>query len=118
MKLIEKIKARRLEKYWRKQGRKDLFTWTHRYLRLHVELLSDSVYQDIYNYTRNTLILYLKNDLDSKKLNDPQLGELVDVLADIFNKNETELVNKYKLVVEELYKEWAKISNEIKEIRV
>ena len=118
MKLREKTKARRLEKYWKKQGRKDLFTWVHRYLRLHVELLADSVYQDIYDYTRNKLILYLKNDVARKNLDDSQLGELVDVLADIFNKNETELVNKYKSVVEELYKAWTKSLNEIKEIRV
>ncbi len=35
MRVKEKIKIRRFERYWNKQGRKDLFTWVHRYLRLH-----------------------------------------------------------------------------------
>ena len=94
MTLKEKIKYRRFEKYWKKHGRKDLFTWVHRYLRLHNEVLADSVYQNMYDYHRNTLIAYLKKDVNNKKFDDTTLGELVDVLADIFNKEEAELVNK------------------------
>ena len=62
----EKIKTRRFKKYWEKQGRKDLFTWVHRYLRLHNELLVDNVYQDIYDYCRNALKEYLKKDVKNK----------------------------------------------------
>lgn len=106
MKLKDKIKARRTDKYWEKQGRKDLFTWVHRYLRLHNELLVDSVYQGIYDYCRITLIEYLKKDIKNKKVTEERLGELVDVLADDFNKDGAEWVNEFKAVVDELYKSY------------
>lgn len=118
MTLKEKLKACRVERYWKKQCRKDLFTWVHRYLRLHSELLVDSVYQNMYDYHRNTLIAYLKNDIDNKKFNDTKLGELVDVLADIFNKDEAEQVNKYKSLVDELYEFWKENLSTINEIRI
>ncbi len=106
MALNENTNDRRFKKYWEKEGRKDLFTWVHRYLRLHSELLEDNVYQNIYDYYRNTLITYLKKDLKDKKCDDVKLGELVDTFADVFNNEEPELVNKYKPVVDELYKFW------------
>jgi len=112
------LKNRRFEKHWKKQGRKDLFTWIHRYLRLHYELLEDSVYQNMYDYHRNTLIAYLKNDVENKKLDDTQLGSLVDFIADVFNKNEAERVNKYKPLVDELYKFWKENPSTINEIRI
>lgn len=106
MRIKEKLKVRRFKKNCEKQVRKDLFTWVHRYLRLHRELLIDSVYQNIYDYYRNTLIAYLKNDIDNNMFDDVELGELVDVFADIFNKDSAEIVNKYKLLVQELYNSW------------
>ncbi len=118
MTLKEKIKARRFERYWKKKGKKDLFTWVHRYLRLHSQLLEDSVYKTIYNYYRNTLIEYLKKDLGDKKTNDSLLGELVDALADIFNKDGAGLVNKYKVVVDELYKFWKEDTKALNEILI
>ena len=118
MTLNEKLKIRSFEKYWKKQGRKNLFTWIHRYLRLNSELLDDIVYQNMYNYHRNTLIAYLKKDIDNKRTDDLQLGKLVDVLADIFNKDEAERVNKYKPLVDELYKFWKENTNAIKDIRI
>ena len=87
MTLKEKIKVRRLERYWKKQGRKDLFTWVHRYLRLHSELLDDGVYQEMFDYHRKTLIAYVKRDVKRKNTTDKEYGELIDVLADIYNKN-------------------------------
>ena len=116
MTLKEKLKVRHFERYWKKKGRKDWFTWVHRYLRLHSELLADSVYQNMYDYHRNTLITYLKNNINHKKFDVTQLGELVDVLADIFNKNEAERVNKYKSLVDELYKFWKENSNTINKV--
>ena len=118
MMLKEKLKVRRFERYWKKQGRKDLFSWVHRYLRLHSELLANNIYQNMYDYHRNTLIAYLKNDINNKKLDDTQLGELVDVLADIFNKDNAEQVNKYKSLVDELYKFWKEKTSRIKEILI
>ena len=106
------------DRYWKKQGRKDLFTWVHRYLRLHSELFVDSVYQNIYDYCRNTLIAYLKKDMDNKKINDEQLGGIIDVLTDIFNENQAERVNKQKSLVEELYKFFKAHPNAIKDIRI
>ena len=69
MALKEKLQVLHFEKYWEKQGGKDLFTWVHRYLRLHRELLADKVYQDMYDYHREMLIAYVKNDIDNKKSN-------------------------------------------------
>ncbi len=106
MTVKEKLKIYYFKRYWKKQGKKDLFTWIHRYLRLHSDLLTDSLYQSMYDYHRNTLITYLKNDINKKKLDDVQLGQFIDVLADIFNKNNTQRVNKYQSLVEELYKFW------------
>jgi len=106
--LKEKIKVCRFKSYWKKHGRKDLFTWVHRYLRLHSELLEDGVYQNMYDYHRNTLITYLKNDIKDKKADDIKLGKLVDMLADIFNEKASEQVNKCKPLVDELYKFWKK----------
>ena len=85
-----------------------MFTWVHRYLRLHSELLEDGVYQNMYDYHRNTLITYLKNDIKDKKADDLKLGKLVDMLADIFNEKASEQVNKCKPLVDELYKFWKK----------
>ncbi len=116
--LKEKLKFRRFERYWKKQGKKDLFSWVHRYLRLHSKLLANNIYQNMYDYHRNTLIAYLKNAVNNKKLDDTQLGELVDVLADIFNKDNAEQVNKYKSLVDELYKFWKENPSIIKEIRI
>ncbi len=118
MRSKDKKEIRRFEKYWEKQGRKDLFTWVHRYLRLHSELLEDSVYQSLYNFHRDTLIAYLKKDINDKKTDDVKLGEVIDVLADIFNKNEGELVNKYKPVVDEIYEFWKEHPNVISDIRI
>ncbi len=118
MKLKDKIKTRRIDKYWEKQGRKDLFTWVHRYLRLHNELLVDNVYQNIYDYYRSTLILYLKKDVRNKKLTDEKLGELVDVLADIFNKDAADRVDEYKVVVDELYKSCKEYPDILGEIHI
>ena len=118
MTLKEKLKHRRFEKYWKEQGRKDLFTWVHRYLRLHSELLTDSVYKSIYDYFRNTLIVYLKDDIGNKKIDDTQFGNMVDFFADIFNEKGSKLVDKYKAVVDELYLQCKSNPNIIKEIRI
>ncbi|MBQ8657743.1 MAG: hypothetical protein IJ506_01270 [Clostridia bacterium] len=106
MTMKERLKMRRLERNLKKDARKNILTWVHRYFRLHIELLEDGVYKEIYEYHRKTLIEYLKRDLKGAKLDDTQLGELVDSVADIFNKNAAERVNKYKSLVDELYIFW------------
>ncbi len=118
MTLKEKWKARCFERYWHKQGRKDMFTWIHRYLRLHSELLDDSVYQEMFDYHRNTLIAYVKRDVKRKNTTDKEYGELIDVLADIYNQNGAERVNKCKPLVEELYNFWKKTPDAIHYIRI
>ena len=118
MTLKEKWKFRRFERYWHKQGRKDLFTWAHRYLRLHSELLDDGVYQEMFDYHRKTLIAYVKRDVKRKNTTDKEYGELIDVLADIYNKNGAERVNKYKPLVDELYSFWKENPDKIKDIRI
>ena len=91
MTLKEKLKVRRFERYWKKQGRKDLFTWIYRYLRLHSELLDDSVYQEMFDYHRNTLIAYVKRDGKRKNTSDKEYGEMIDELADIFKELEDDV---------------------------
>ncbi len=102
----EKLKMRRMEHSLKKGGRKNIITWVHRYLRLHSELLEDSVYQEIYDYHRKTLIEYFKKDLKDAELDDTQLGELLDEVADLFNENAVERVDKYKPFIEEVYEFW------------
>ena len=118
MTLIGRIKIWRRERRWFKYGRKDMFTWVHRYLRLHSELLEDTVYQEMFEYYRNTLIAYLKKEAKDKNKGDTQYGEVIDVLADIYNKSSAERVNKCKPMVDELYKLWKENLNSKKEIRI
>ncbi|MBR2614687.1 MAG: hypothetical protein IKC71_03725 [Clostridia bacterium] len=87
-----------------KARKRDLFTWAHRYLRLHNELLVEEVYKKVYDYCRNNLITLLKKDIKNNKLEDSKLGEIVDTIADLFNKENIEKVNKNKFLVEEVYK--------------
>lgn len=114
----DKIEIRRFEKYWEKQGRKDFFTWVHRYLRLNNELLADNTYQGIYDLFRKTLILYLRKDIDCEDVNDEDLGEVIDSLADIFNNDNAIYVNKYKPVVNELYDFYKKYPNYLNKVRI
>lgn len=116
MRLKEKIEIRQFENYWEKYGREDLFTWTHRYLRLHSELLKDKIYQNMYDYHRNTLIAYLRKDLKGTLISDTELGDLIDLFADLFNKDYPKMVNKYKFLVENaymLFKKFPEIVNKI-----
>ena len=117
MALKKKDKSFHFEKYWDEYGRRDTFTKVHRYLRLHRELLEDSEYKEMYDYYRNTLIMYLRKDMEDKKYSDKQLGGVLDVLADIFNKDAVEYVNSYKPLVELLYNCWKKEPKSIREIR-
>ena len=110
--------GRRIERRWFKYGRKDMFTWVHRYLRLHSELLEDDIYQEMFDYFRNTLIAYLKRDDKGKNMSDTRYGELIDELADIFNKIFANRVDKWKPIVDQLYEYWKESPNSIKEIRV
>ena len=118
MNIIDKIKIRRIERKWKKYGRKDYFTWVHRYFRLHKELIEDDIYKEIYEYTRNTLIKYYKRDVKRKDTSDKEYGELIDVLADIFNKTSADRVDKLKKTVERLYDFWVKHPDLKKEIRI
>lgn len=118
MKLKEKLEIRNFESSWKDYDRKDLFTWVHRYLRLNNQLLKDSVYQNMYDYLRKSLMAYLREDIKELKVDDEKLGELVDVFADVFNKESAEQVNKYKSVVEELYSVWEKYPETLNEIQI
>ena len=118
MDLKEKIIDFKFKKYWKKQGKQDLATWVYRYLRLHSELLLDNIYQNIYDYYRNTLISYLRKDLENNEIDDIQLGELVDIFTDIFNNQYLEIVNKYNTLVSELYLFWKENSEIIKDILI
>ena len=112
------LKNRHFQQYWEKQGRKDAFTWMHRYLRLHSELLSDSIYQKMYDYHRNTLIAYLKTDIKNMRFNDEQLGAIVDHLADVFNQDNAKQVEKYEPLIAAMYAYRKEYPDEIDEIRI
>lgn len=117
MKLKEKFKVWRFERYWKKCGRKDFFTWVHRYFRQHSELLEDDIYKEIYDYFRNTLIAYIKKDFKRKDMNDEDTGKTIDLLADLFNRNSAKYVEKYKSVVNVLYNTWKDNPCKINDIR-
>ena len=68
--------------------------------------MSDKIYENIYDCNRNALIFCLRKEDKNNKLDDKQLGDIIDGLADAFNKDERELVNNYKPVVDELYSSW------------
>ena len=118
MALMERLSIWRAERRWKKYGRKELFTWVYRYLRLHRELLEDSTYKEMYDYHRNTLIAYAKRDTKDKKLTGEQLGEMIDVYSSIVIRSSPEQVNRYKLLTDILYKIWAENPDEIHEIRI
>ena len=117
MTLKEKIKIFLFKRKWKKEKRKECFTWVHRYLRLHSELLADSVYQDMYDYHRNTLIAYDKKEMKKNK-NDETIGAFIDELADMFNRRSPARVNEYKCLVDELYRFWKNNPDMIKKIRI
>jgi Ran GTPase-activating protein (RanGAP) involved in mRNA processing and transport len=106
MTLKEKIKVYRFKKYWKKQGKQDLSTWVHRYLRLHSELIEDDTYKQIYDYHRNQLIKFIQHDIVNKFFSNADLGNLIDSIADTFNQSEYDRVNEYKALVDELYILW------------
>ena len=93
---------RRLEEEWRIEW----FTWVHRYLRLHQEMLDDKAYQDIYAHTRNVLAMDFKRQVRDECLTDEDYGELVDTFADLYGEDHPEKVNKRVVLVEFLYKCW------------
>ena len=108
MSLIYRLKVRKLDKYLRNR-QKELYTWIHRYLRLHGELLEDEIYQKMYDYNRNALINIYKKEINRKDVNDMRYGELADNLADIFNKHAADRVNERRPTVERCYNLWKKI---------
>ena len=87
-------------------------------MRLHRELLEDSLYKRMYDYHRDTLILYLRKDFKGKRYSDRDLGDILDVLTDFFNKDSVEYINGYKFFVEQLYNRWKEDPDEIREIRI
>lgn len=82
------------------------------------ELLDDSVYQEMFDYHRNTFIAYVKRDGKRKNTSDKEYGEIIDILADIYNRNEAERVSKCKPLVDDLYKFWKENPDSIKDIRI
>ena len=107
MKTKQKTKTKKAPPRLNAQVRKDMFTWVHRYLRLHSELLvDDEIYKKMFEYHRSTLVAYLKKELKRTAMSDGQLSDLVDTLADIFNKTQSERVEQFKPLVDELYRCW------------
>ena len=104
--LIDRFRVWRIERKWKKHGRKERFTWVYRYLRLHSELLEDRIYKEMYDYHRNTLIAYKKRDAKDKTLTEEQLGEMLDAFSTIVNRSIPARVNSYKPLVDELYRNW------------
>ncbi len=113
----EHIKTRSIIKYWTNYGRKIIFTWVYRYLRLHNELLTDNVYQEIYDYHRNTLIAYHKKRTTLKEFDEQEYCNVFDSITDMYNKTNAKQVNKYKWLVDELYKFWKESPNDTSDIQ-
>lgn len=111
-------KRRQYQKRYNKKIRKDLFTWLHRYLRLHNELLSDKSYQIMYDYVRATLIAYLKHDVETQECDNETIGEVVDTLADIFNKANPKSVENHKPLVIIFHDLWDGEADLMNKIRI
>lgn len=116
--LFIKFKMWRADRRWKKYGRREYFTWLHRYFRLHRELLEDPVYKDMYEYYRATLIAYRKRDGKKCSIDESLLGESIDVYADVLNFECAEGVNAYKNTIERTHSLWKNDTNMIKEIRI
>ena len=112
------MNIKKFEKYWKKQGRKSLFMWVYRYLRLHKELLEDSVYKEMFEYHRATILVYMKRDFGNEETSDEESGELLDFVTDAFNGVSAERLNAYKPLVESLYQFWKSNPEERREIRI
>ena len=68
--------------------------------------MEDPIYLDMYLYFRKALAEFLKVDLKYKKETIESLSELVDILADIFNRTGADRVELYKPIVEAIYRIW------------
>ncbi len=102
-----KFTMRALAKYSQKENRKEMFRWVYRYLRLHQELLEDSLYQEMYNFHRNTLIAHFEARTNLEQFDKNEYSQLLDACADMFNKRAKRKVDRYKGFVELLYAFWA-----------
>ena len=114
MKSKEKIKNNTIEEELKQQNKREMFTWMHRYLRLHDELLSDEDYKNIYDYLRDSLVECLEKDMPETNFDNQQLGSMIDTIADIFNKKDAEQSEKLKPLVDEFYKIWKENPDAIK----
>ena len=81
-------------------------------------MLEDNIYKEMYEYYRNTLIKYFRRDVKQRGTSDEEYGKLIDVLADIFNRNCEERVNRYKAIIENHYSFWKENPNLEKPIRI
>ncbi len=116
---FKQLKIMRIERRANKHGREELCKQIHRYFRLHRELLEDSVYKEIYDYYRATLIVYLKKDLRDNMLDDAGIGDLIDMFADYYNKKHAaENTTACRAVIDERYKTWQKLPDKCKRIRI
>ena len=103
---FKKWRAKRIKMKWEREEKYKLYNKIYRYLCLHKELLEDPVYEKLFYFCRIGIIAYLKNDRKMGKKPDEELGELLDVLTDIYNRSYADSVEEYKPVVEGFYKSW------------
>lgn len=80
--------------------KEELFTWGHRYLRLHKELLADCFCAYMYQKFRSVLIEQLRKKLGGYGKTQEEFGEFVDSLADMYNREHAEEVHKFTCVLE------------------
>ena len=89
-----------------KEQKKNLFIWGHRYIRLHKELLADDFYKDMYNKFRCALIENARKKLGGLRKSKEEYGKWIDDLADIYNRDHAEEVNKFAFILEEMREVW------------
>ena len=107
---IEDIEGlKEVERYLEEYVQKVVFKNIHRYLRLHKELLKDSVYTRLYNHVRKNLIASSMHEHGETGAEaEEKRGILLDVLADIHNQENAKKVNQYKVDVERFYEVFKK----------
>ena len=90
--------------------------WIYRYLRLHSELLKDSVYRELYDTVRQKRIVRHKNIFHRKDEEEKAIGEVLDMGADFLNKespNEVEEWRGFVTLFYEAFKSGSKKKEEL-----
>ena len=104
--------------YYKKETRRAMFKIVHCYLRMHSELLEDSLYQKIYDHHRKELVLYQKRRLEPEEYDEELVGFVLDRMADMQIREERSKIEKYQRFVKLLRTEWTESPRKMKNVKL